>query len=74
MVVGVRRSLEEGKVYSHDELAQRFGLAGSALDRVLDHLLEHGRVKPVALAQVWQGGACTLRCASYERELLWQAQ
>ena len=35
MVVGVHKSLEEGRTYSYAELRDRFGLAGPDLERVI---------------------------------------
>ena len=59
MVVGVHKSLEEGRTYSYAELRDRFGLAGPDLERVLDRLVERGRLKPVLFRRVQQAGRAT---------------
>ena len=57
MVVGVHKSLEEGRMNSYAELRDRFGLAGPDLERVLDRLVERGRLKPVLFRRVRRRGA-----------------
>ena len=69
MVVGVHKSLEEGRTYSYAELRDRFGLAGPDLERVLDRLVERGRLKPVLFRRVQQ----SLVCATRESHLRWEA-
>ena len=69
MVVGVHKSLEEGRTYSYAELRDRFGLAGPDLERVLDRLVERGRLKPVLfplLAEVLRADGQTID-GIYER-------
>lgn len=73
MVVGVRKSLEEGRRYSYDELRERFGLVGTDLERVLDHLVERGRLKPVFFSSVQRAGRPVLACATRERQVRWEA-
>lgn len=73
MVVGVRRSLEEGRTYSYDELAERFGLAGEEFERVLDHLMEQGRLRPVLFERIAHAGTVRLSCVPAERSMRWQA-
>ena len=70
MVVGVHKSLEEGRTYSY---AERFGLAGPDLERVLDRLVERGRLKPVLFRRVQQAGRASLVCATRESHLRWEA-
>ena len=73
MVVGVHKSLEEGRTYSYAELRVRFGLAGPDLERVLDRLVERGRLKPVLFRRVQQAGRASLVCATRESHLRWEA-
>lgn len=73
MVVGVHKSLEEGRTYSYAELRDRFGLAGPDLERVLDHLVERGRLKPVLFHSMQQAGRASLVCITHERRLRWEA-
>lgn len=84
MVAGVQRSLEEGKVYSLSDLSCRFGLRGEALERVLDHLMEQGCLKPTvfkhASAHESSGFESYTRkshvrlASSFDHQLAWMAQ
>ena len=73
MVVGVHKSLEEGRTYSYSERCAGFGLAGRARERVLDRLVERGRLKPVLFRRVQQAGRASLVCATRESHLRWEA-
>lgn len=54
-------------------LRDRFGLAGPDLERVLDRLVERGRLKPVLFRRVQQAGRASLVCATRESHLRWEA-
>jgi ribosomal protein S25 len=73
MVVGVRKSLEEGRTYAFDDLAKRFGMSGAAFERVLDHLVEQGCLKPV-IFDCRGGKGSAVRLAAHRESLLrWEA-
>lgn len=69
MVVGVLKSLEEGRVYSYHDLSCRFGLRGRDLDRALDDLVARGHVAPMLYSR--EHGVSFLPV--FERDLSWMA-
>lgn len=73
MVVGIRKSLEEGKVYSLEELSRRFGLRGQALERMVDHLMERGSLKPIVLDRPRICGAPVRLAGRFDYQLGWEA-
>ncbi len=73
MVVGVRKALEIGHVYSREELQSKFSLSGSSLDRVIDYLMELGCLRPVLFECEHAGSVIHLRCHSTEASMKWQA-
>lgn len=75
MVAGVRKSLEGGKVYTSDDLSRRFGLRGREFERVLDHLMAQGCVKPVAFdrARAHSQGTPVRVNARFDHQLSWEA-
>ncbi|WP_102374553.1 hypothetical protein [Raoultibacter massiliensis] len=73
MVVGVRKSLEEGRTYSYADLSDRFGLRGAEFERILDYLVERGCLKPQVFERRHQDGKELLHCVSREHHLRWEA-
>ncbi len=73
MVVGIRRSLEEGKTYTYEELSQHLGLGGRTLEHALDHLMELECLRPVVCERsCTQGNSVRLK-GCFEHQLGWQA-
>lgn len=73
MVVGVHKSLEDGRVYTYDALRDRFGLAGEDLERILDLLVERDCLKPMVFECLARVDRPVLLNASRECHLMWKA-
>ncbi|WP_139652883.1 hypothetical protein [Raoultibacter phocaeensis] len=73
MVVGVRKSLEEGRVYTYDALRDRFGLTGGDFERILDLLVERDCLKPMVFDCSARADRAAFVYASRENHLRWKA-
>lgn len=69
MVVGVLKSLEEGRTYTYRDLEKRFGLTDEELTRAIDGLMERGHIAPVVADCL----AANAVLPVFERELSWKA-
>ncbi len=72
MVVGVLRVLEGGRAYTSAELSRRFGLSGRDLENVLDHLMEHGCLRPIVVCRPHGRGGAVRLAERFEHHLLWE--
>lgn len=73
MVVGVCKSLEEGRTYSYADLGERFGLRKAELEQILDYLIDRGCLKPKLFESVCLDGATIVTCIPFEHRVRWEA-
>lgn len=73
MVVGVCKSLEEGRTYSYADLSERFGLRKAEFEQVLDYLIDRGCLKPKLFEPAHLDGATVMTCVPFERHARWEA-
>ena len=66
MVVGVCKSLEEGRTYSYADLSERFGLRKAEFAQILDYLIDRGCLKPKLFESVCPDGATVVACTPLE--------
>lgn len=64
VVVGIRKSLESGKVYTYAELADRFGMRAADFAGMFDRLLDAGHLTPARTIFV---------SSPFEEDLAWRA-
>lgn len=51
MVAGISRALEKGRTYSLTELEACLLVGGASLDRLVDSLIDSGRLRPAVITR-----------------------
>lgn len=73
MVAGIHKSLEQGHVYSYEDLHEKFGLIGEALEHMIDQLMERGHLRAMYCGQTSHNGVLECQSVLNDKNLNWQA-